>query len=84
MDVGNLLQLQRTLQCYSIVQTASQKERVLAAAILTRKNLNLVNILQHLVNLLRNKGQAMHQLLRSFCCQGAAQTAYINCQHQHS
>ena len=83
MDIRNLLQLQRALQCNGIVQAASQKERVLAAAILTRKNLNLVNILQHLVNLLRNKGQAMHQLLRPFCCQSAAQTAYINRQHQH-
>ena len=35
------------------------------------------------MNLLGYKGQALHQLLLTLGTHAAAQTAYINCQHQH-
>ena len=83
MNVGNFLQLQRTLQRYSIIKTASQEEGILTAAVFTRKHLNLVHVFQHFMNLLGYKGQTLHQLLLTLGTHAAAQTADINRQHQH-
>ena len=83
MNVGNLLQLQRTLQRYGIIKAASQEEGILTAAVFTGKHLNLVHVFQHFMNLLGHKGQSLHQLLLTLGTHAAAQTAYINRQHQH-
>ena len=81
MNIGNLLQLQRTLQSNCIIQAATQEEGILAGAILAGKNLDLVHILQHLVNLLGNGNQPCCQSLRLILSQGATQATNINSQH---
>ena len=83
MDIADFFQLQRAFQSHIIIQRTPDKKYVFIEAVLTRKGLDWIHILQSPADLRRDFLQTTHKLHNPLFRQRTANLCHIESEQQH-
>ena len=83
VDIGDLLELQRSLQPQGIVHVAADVKHRVVVEVLAGIILNILPFFQHLFHLGRQQQQFLHRLVVPFLRHGPPLSAKIQCQQIH-